>query len=240
LKELLNKIHLGDSLDLLSKVPDNSIDLVVTDPPFIVDTSRAGKSNHLQGGSISKKLCLGLDEICDGFDIDAHLGEWERVLKKFNAFIFCSNKQISSLMKWGEDRGYITTCLVWWKNNAPPLCNGNWISNIEYCIHIREKGATFQGASDVKSKVHRESIVRSEFNHPTVKPMELIKKHIRIGSNENDIILDPFMGSGTTANACIQLDRQFIGYEIEPKYHKIACERVERAKGNFGLFEGLE
>ena len=236
MKDKINKVHFGDSLQLLKDIEDNSIDLIVTDPPYIVDTSTTKENLGSTMKSIGKLCGSEMEAIGGGFDIDENLEEWERVLKKFNAFIFCSNKQISSLMKWGEDRGYVTTCLMWWKNNAPPLCNGNWISNIEYCIHIREKGATFQGGSKVKSKVHRESIVRSEFNHPTVKPLELIEKYIKVGSNENDIILDPFMGSGTTANAAINLKRNFIGYEINEKYHKIAIERIERAKGNFGLF----
>jgi len=234
----LNKIHLGDSLELLKQIEDNSIDLVVTDPPYIVDTTTCNEEKSSIKG-LSKLYgnednhIVGIDK---GFDIDLHLTEWQRVLKKFNAFIFCSNKQISSLMKWGEDRGYVVTCLVWWKYNAPPLCNGNWISDIEYCIHIREKGAVFQGGSDVKHKVHRENIVKTEFNHPTVKPLELIKNYIKIGSNENDIILDPFVGSGTTVNACIQLNRQYLAYEINPKYHTIATDREKRAFGNVGLF----
>lgn len=231
----LNKIHLGDSLELIKELPDNCVDLIVTDPPYIVDTTAPSKNSRLK---ISKLYSEDIAEIGSGFDIEAHFAEWNRVCKKFNAFVFCSNKQISDLMKWGESMGYVTTCLIWHKT-AAPLCNGNWISDVEYCIHIRQKGATFQGNFKLKSKVHREPSVRSEFDHPTVKPLELIKKHIRIGSNENDVILDPFMGSGTTANACIQLDRQFIGYELNEKYHKMACERVERAKGNFGLFEGL-
>jgi len=237
MKDKINKIHLGDSLELMKQLPDNCIDLVVTDPPYIVDTSAPSEKSRISG--IKKLHSESIESIGSGFDIETHFKEWERVCKKFNAFIFCSNKQISSLMKWGEERNHVVTCLVWHKLNAAPLCNGNWISNIEYCIHIRERGATFQGNFKLKSKVHREASVNSEFDHPTVKPLELIKKHIQVGSNEDDVVLDPFMGSGTTANACIQLDRQFIGYEISEKYHAIACDRVERAKGNVGLFEGM-
>jgi len=188
-KELLNKIHLADSLEFLKQVEENSIDLIVTDPPYIVDTTTTVENLGSTMKSIGKLCGDDIEAIGSGFDIEAHLKEWERVSKKFNAFIFCSNKQISDLMRWGEARGHVTTCLVWWKNNAPPLCNGNWISNIEYCIHIREKGATFQGGSAVKSKVHRESIVRSEYDHPTVKPMDLIEKYILVGSNEGDVVL---------------------------------------------------
>jgi len=236
---VINKIHLGDSVELYKQLEDNSISLVVADPPFILDMTPPSnkKSKGLHGGlfldsDISKKI----KNISDGFDIDLHLTEWERVLKKFNAFIFCSNKQISSLMKWGEDKGYVTTCLVWWKYNAPPLCNGNWISDIEYCIHIREKGATFQGGADLKHKVYRDSIVKSQYNHPTVKPLELVKQYIQIGSNENDIILDPFAGSGTTLHGAYQLNRRYIGFEIDKEYHKIAVDRLKSATGEVGLF----
>ena len=234
----LNKIYLGDSLELLKQIKDDSVDLIVTDPPYIVDTTTPSeKTSSIKSiGKLWGKNENSLVGIDNGFNIDQHLTEWKRVLKKFNAFIFCSNKQISSLMKWGEDNGFVTTCLIWWKYNAPPLCNGNWISDIEYCIHIREKGATFQGNADIKSKVYRNSIVKSEYDHPTVKPLELIKKYILLGSNENDVILDPFCGSGTTVNACIQLKRQYLAYKIEPKYFKIAIDRQNRAIGNVGLF----
>jgi len=234
--KFLNKIHLGDSLELIKQLPDNSVDLIVTDPPYIVDTSITVEKKHSNIKGLAKLHGDSIEEIGSGFDIDLHLAEWQRVSKKFNAFIFCSNKQISSLMKWGEDRGYVTTCLVWWKYNAPPLCNGNWISNIEYCIHIREPGATFQGKAAIKSKVHRESIVISEWKHPTVKPLVLVKNYIKAGSNEGDVVLDPFVGSGTTVNGCIDLKRDFIAYEKNPEHHEEACEREQRAKGNFGLF----
>jgi len=221
----------------MKQLEDDSIDLVVTDPPYDMSNNGAGYSKLLQNRAL--KLAQSINHITDGFNIDEHLREWERILKKFNAFIFCSNKQISELMQWGESNDYSTTLLVWHKTNATPFCNGVWQSNLEYIVHIREKGAVFQGGLKEKSKTFINPAVISEFDHPTVKPLDLIKKYIKIGSNPTDIILDPFMGSGTTANAAIQLDRQFIGYEIEPKYHEIACERVERAKGNFGLFEGL-
>jgi len=233
-----NKIHLMDCLDGLRLLDDNSVDLIITDPPYIVDTTTSSqKIGKIQ--SLKKLYGEELESISNGFDIDLHLNEWDRVCKKFNAFIFCSNKQISDLMKWGEQRGYVTTCLVWHKYNAPPLCNGNWISDIEFCIHIREKGATFQGNYKLKSKVHRQNHVRSQYDHPTVKPTELIEKYMCIGSNENDVVLDPFIGSGTTASVAINLNRQFIGFEIESKYYNIAKDRVEATKGNVGLFANL-
>lgn len=134
----------------------------------------------------------------------------------------------------------MVSVLVWHKTNTTPFANGVWRSDLEYIVHIRESGATFQGTAKEKSKIYISPTEKSKYDHPTEKPLDLIKKYIKIGSNENNIVLDPFMGSGTTANACIQLDRQFIGYEIDEKYHAVACERVERAKGNFGLFKELK
>ena len=252
MKDLLNKIHLGDSLELMKQLPDNCIDLIVTDPPYIVDTT-APKENYLGASKKHSKINnaywnekgfeakprMSLEAIKDGFDYELYFNVWERVCKKFNAFIFCSNKQLSEIIIQGEKRGFTTSVLVWHKTNTTPFANGVWRSDLEYIVHIRESGATFQGTAKEKSKIYISPTEISKYNHPTEKPIELIKKYIKIGSDENDIILDPFIGSGTTANACIQLDRQFIGYEIEPKYHAIANDRIKRAYGNVGLFEEL-
>ena len=244
----LNEVYLGDSLELYKQLDDNSIDLIVTDPPYIVDTAPAGKSSVGYLKKLAKKVNKNnfhysnnsdIDFISNGFNINKHLSEWQRVLKKFNAFIFCSNKQISSLMKWGENRGYITTCLIWWKYNAPPLVNGSWKSDIEYIIHIREKGAIFQGNHTLKSKVYQSPIEISKYGHPTEKPLKLIKQFIQVGSNENDIVLDPFCGSGTTLHGTYELKRKYIGFEIEEKFYNITKDRLKRATGKVGLFENI-
>lgn len=76
--------------------------------------------------------------------------------------------------------------------------------------------------------------------HPTQKPIALIEYLIKTYTNKNEIVLDFTIGSGTTAVACVNLNRNFIGIELDENYHKIACERVEKVKENFGLFEGFE
>lgn len=69
-------------------------------------------------------------------------------------------------------------------------------------------------------------------NHPTPKPKRFIKEILKMFTRDNDLILDPFIGSGSTAVACLQLNRRFIGFEIEEKYYKIALERVKKALGS--------
>ena len=79
---------------------------------------------------------------------------------------------------------------------------------------------------------------KEKFEHPTIKPLHIIQNLIINSSDVGDIVLDPFMGSGTTAVACKNLGRQFIGFEVNPKWHKIACDRLNNtdASGQLSLF----
>lgn len=238
-KDYLNKITLGDSLEHLKKFPDKCIDAFVTDPPYILDTTPAGSTKVGGGGNISKLFrseSNNIDSISNGFNIEENLSEWERVSKKVNFFIFCSNSQISKLMLWGENRGYVTTLLVWNKTNPTPFCNGVWQSSLEFIVHIREKGATFQGNVRVKNKCYTSPCETSKWGHPTEKPLELVKRYIEICTNEGDIVCDPFSGSGTTAHGCVQLKRDFVALEIVKEHFDSSCERVKMAIGNVGLF----
>lgn len=166
-------------------------------------------------------------KITNGFNVEEVFLEIKRISKKFNMFCFCSNSQISEIMEWGKSQNYIVTLLVWHKKNAPPFANGVWKSDLEFCVHIREKGATFKGKARIKSKLYQSNLVTEKY-HPTTKPLSLIQRYIEIGSNENDIILDPFMGSWTTARACKDLKRNFIGFELEEKYCEIGDRRLEQ------------
>lgn len=221
----LNKIYHCDCLDFMKNMCDDSIDLILTDPPY--ELSKAGGTvNYMSADKYHSK---DFANITDGFDVVTTLNEFERICKKVNIFIFCSNKQISKIMSWGEDKNYYTTLLVWSKTNPIPFANKTWRQDAEYCIHIREHGAVFKGNAQIKRKVTTLPINPSQFGHPTEKPIKLIKKYLLIGSNENDTVFDPFIGSGTTAVACKELNRNFIGCEIEDKYIEIANKRIKSA-----------
>ena len=94
---------------------------------------------------------------------------------------------------------------------------------------FREKGCKLYGSYETKSKYYISGINKIDkdlYNHPTIKPLDMVKNHIINSSKENDIVLDCFMGSGTTAVACKELKRNFIGFEINPEYYRIACDRI--------------
>jgi len=220
----LNKIHNVDCLEFMRTLPDKCIDLVLTDPPYEISSSKPGNSKLMSLGKYNSDNYI---ELTKGFDVDLIFGEFLRVLKSFNCFVFCSNDQLSKIMSWGESKGFYTTCLVWNKTNSAPFANNVWRQDIEFVVHIREKGAYFEGNSELKKKVIQLPTNHSTYGHPTEKPIEIIYKYLQIGSKEGDIIFDPFIGSGTTGVACQMLNRNYIGCEISPEYCKIAEDRIK-------------
>jgi len=224
-------LYLGDCMDVLPTL--GRFDLVLTDPPYLLSNVGGHKGIYNDDSSnANKKLC----GIQDGFDFDRFWAVISVMCKPFNAFIFCSNRQIPMMMQRGFDCGLMTTLLVWNKYNSIPFINGTWRQDAEFVIHFKEYGATFQGNTDTKSKVVSIPINASQYGHPTEKPIELIKRYVSICSNRGDTILDPFAGSGTTGVAAIQLGRKFTGIEREPKYFDIACKRIEQAYAQGQLF----
>lgn len=222
-----------DNLEFFKTLSDKSIDLVITDPPYLYENINEKETTSTL--SSLKKFRTGLTHISQGFD-NSILDEFKRVCKIFNAFIFCNNRQITQLMNYGESNGYSTNLLVWHKKNAVPFAHGTWKSDLEFIVHIREKGSVFQGKSNVKSKLYSSNTIVSQYGHPTEKPLDLIEKFVLIGSNENDTILDCYAGSGTTAIACIKNNRNFKGCEINETYYNTAKIRIDNEMSQKKLF----
>ncbi len=214
----LNKIYNTDCLEFMRSMPDSCVDLVVTDPPYEI---------HTKGGGLGRRPVYengALGKISQGFDAEATLEQIARICKKINIFIFCSTKQKPRIMNWGYKRDCNIAELAWYKPNAAPFTNNTFKSDLENIIYIREKGVKIKGIS----RLFTHNCGKSKYGHPTEKPLEIIEKLILTASNEGDLIFDPFMGSGTTAAACKELNRNFIGCEIEAKYCEIAEKRLRK------------
>ena len=219
----------GDCLERMKEIPDGSIDCIITDPPYELDNHGGGITELAQRDLVKN---LNINFISKGFDIDIVLGEFLRVCKTPNMLIFCSNKQISKTMNYFELKKLSVTLLVWNKTNPSPLCNGKHLSDAEFIVYVRGKGATFN--NDVpfayKKKIYASPIVSNKNRlHPTQKSVNHIKQYIELHTNKNDIVFDPFMGSGSTGVACINNNRKFIGIEIDEKYYDISCKRIKDA-----------
>lgn len=230
MNNFINKIIHGDCLDIIKQLPDKSIDLILTDPPYEL---------NIHGGSGMGAFCerkliktKHIDFICHGFDYDTVFSEFVRICKKVNIYLFCSNQQITKIMNWFENKGYLVTLLVWHKTNAVPLVNNKYHSNAEFIICIREKGATFNNLPVADStKVFSLPYPHDKNRfHPTQKPLNLIEKLVKRKSNEGDLILDCFSGSATTAIACQNLKRNFICIEKDENFYIKSVERLENSK----------
>ncbi len=151
-------------------------------------------------------------------------------MKVPNIYIWCNKKQILSYLEYFvKQYNCVFEIICWCKPNSTPLCGGNYLIDKEYCLYFRKGvklNTTFETAKTFY--LQNKNIKDKKFyEHPTIKPLNIIKNLIVNSSNKNDIVLDCFSGSGTTCVAAKQLDRQFIGIEIDPKYYKIAIERLE-------------
>ena len=221
-----NIIHLADAYELMKTIPDNSIDCIYTDIPYLHESGGGGTS-QMALNIIAKRDSI--DFISKGIDYGI-LDEFVRVMKKINCFIWCSKLQILDIMNFFVGKhGCRFEILVWAKNNPIPQTNNTWLGDIEYCLYFREQGVPLNNGYDIKSKWYCSPINQRDkaiFDHPTIKPLDLVIRHLQHTTQENQIVLDPFIGSGTTAIASKEIQRQFIGIEIDPRWHKIATDRL--------------
>ena len=132
--------------------------------------------------------------------------------------------------------------LVWCKTNPIPAANGTYLPDLEYCLMFREKGTKVGGSYQTKSKFFISSTNKDDkdqYLHPTCKNVDMITNHLINSTNENDIVLDPFMGSGSTLVSAKRLNRKYIGFEIEDKWFKVAQDRLQgiNQKGELNLFD---
>lgn len=243
----LNKIYNEDSYEAIKKIPDNSIDCIYVDVPYLYKAGGAGKSEFGQRLQKRKNQLNNL-KIRDGFAYESFIIESLRIMKKINMFIWCSKDQIEDILncfRTNYKQKYNWDMIVWVKDNPPPMTNNRWLSDIEYCLHFREGGSTMNNGYHLKSKWYNSPINKSDkdlYKHPTIKPLKLVKRHILHTTQENDIVADFFIGSGTTAVACKELNRQFIGFEIDKEFHKIAVDRLKgiTADGQTSIFTDFE
>jgi site-specific DNA-methyltransferase (adenine-specific) len=227
----MSKIHLynADCLEVLKKLEDNSVDLILTDPPYDIKNTKTGGKSQL-----NKSFQKINDEIADknltnGFDLQI-LDEMVRVCKNINIMLFCNKAQLPLYMDYFvTQRGCSFDLIKWVKTNAVPTYSNKMLSDTEYCFYARKGGyCNPENYEDAKT-LYQSPINRKDKNlygHPTIKPVPLLEKLIRNCSKEGQVILDPFMGSASTCEAALNLNRKFIGVELDNGYFETARNRI--------------
>jgi site-specific DNA-methyltransferase (adenine-specific) len=232
-------LYLGDCMEVLPTL--GKVDAVITDPPYSV--SLAGSSGSFT--RIGKKGTRALSFFEGDTDWAAMT---QTVLERIGAAIelgplsvycWCGHRQFGPLTELLEASGYSTRFLVWRKTcPAPAPPRSGWQSGAELCLYGYKPGRHF--ADGMFNNVIDSDSFRfgqpGKVDHPTQKPLKTITPLMEVSTLAGALIVDPFMGSGTTGVAAIQMGRKFIGIEREPKYFDIACKRIEQAYAQGQLF----
>ena len=224
-------LYNGDCLEVMQQLINVGVkvDAVITDPPYNI--SRKTNFNTLKGAS---RNGMDFGEWDKDFDLTGYIQVMSKLLKEnANVVIFNAWENLSSVKQVCEKNNItIKRCLVLNKSNPAPFNRDRmFVNDVEFAIwgiyNSKNKPTnwTFNRENPVEKCVI-DTTVQSSKLHPTMKDLKVISKLVRLLSNENDIVLDPFMGSGTTGVACKNLNRKFIGIELDEKYFNIAQNRI--------------
>ena len=210
-----NKIVLGDAMIGLKKIPDVSIDLIITDPPYGDNASYGRMDKEIENNEHPLLNCQALFE-------------FQRILKP--------NTTIYNFTNW-KHYPFLTEFVMRYttfKIRHMIVCNksnigmGYGFRNKHELILVLEKGTAKYNNTDFPTVIDFNMVQHDEDTHPHEKPEDLIRKLILHSSKEGDLILDAFMGSGSTAITCKQLKRNFVGFEIVPEFIDQANERLKQ------------
>lgn len=233
------KLKQGDCLELMKDIPDNSVDLIVTDCPYhiVSDGCTNIPRKDEPSGIFNRRNTFTQANAKSGklFDYnDIEFKEWlpdfYRILKpNSHCYIMINARNLKKLQQECENVGFkFQQLLVWDKGNATP--NRYYLNACEFILMLRKENAKNINNMGTKNILQIKNI-RGK-THPTEKPVDLLKVLIENSTNENDIVVDPFMGTGSCGIACKRLNRNFIGIELDEKYFEIAKRRIEEAKEN--------
>ena len=179
-----------------------------------------------------KQYVKELNGMKDGFSEEV-LDELCRVMKKINIYFFCSQKQIIPLLDYFVKKKKCNwNILSWHKTNPIPACGNKYLTDTEFILFFREKGVKIYGSFDTKRTWYATPLNQSDkkkYGHPTVKPLSILENLVVNSSQEGEVVLDCFMGSGSTGVAALNTNRNFIGIELEEGYFNIAQNRIEEA-----------
>lgn len=218
-----------DSMELLKSLPDESIDLIVTDPPYPTTArGNAGNSGGMLQKDINKK---GKVFTHNNIDCSEYAPEFFRLLKDgSHCYVMTNHINLIKMLNTFTDCGFhFIKSLVWDKGNK--IMGQYYMSQFEYILFFRKgKGVKINncGTADILSVPNKKTKGEDGKNlHDTEKPVALMQILIENSTQENGIVIDPFVGVGSTALACIKSNRRFMCCELDEKYCDIAKERIE-------------
>ena len=253
MNKFVNKNVEGDCVEVMSKLPSGSVDLILTDPPYNASNGGVNLPHNRTGGPYFKvnEEWDKFGQYSDYVDFTRRwVKEGDRVLSAEGNIMVCSSfHNIGEVIIVLKERGYKFINLITWRktNPMPNITKRMLTHSTEFIAWFSKgKGWTFnyedmkkynkgkqlkdvwdlpacQGTERVKGSNGRAA-------HPTQKPTKLFKMLVEMASKEHDIVLDPFVGSGTTSVVCQELNRNWVGVDSNAEYIKMANKRVREVK----------
>jgi DNA modification methylase len=227
-------LYLGDAREVLPSLPKSA--LVCSDPPYRVSKGGFASNLQLEGGFGGWMKDYGNQG--DIVTCDIEFSAWmplvfEALDERAQAYFMSNGRNLKDMQIAAEGAGFrLHTILVWDKRAALP---NKFYQNVTEFGLFMFKGKA-RTINDPGSKNLVSIFQRDESPHPTEKPVELMRFWVGNSSQPHDLVLDPFMGSGTTGVASLQLGRSFVGIEQEARWFDIACKRIEDAQRQGSLF----
>lgn len=247
------QLFLGDCFTLMKDIPDHSVDLIFTDPPYLFnrghyDTSQdlMNYENSIGGQSELYKFgnkMMGEMSRFDKAQIFQLLNESKRVLKIMRAYYFCNGTALQYYLSWATEHNYKYDIIVLEKP-AFVMNRNRYALNCEFLVRIVAKSGAGIKILDYSHPANKLSWLYSVQQFPTIenkyhpaeKPKDILNGVIQLNTDENSVVLDPFMGSGTLGVVCKHAKRKYIGMEIDEKYYAIAKKRIETSMAPICLF----
>jgi len=244
----LDKIYNMDCIEGMRHLPESSVDLVVTDPPFAIDF-KAQRANYNRTGS---RVMEGYNEI-RASEYGAFTKQWmsgcHRVLKDSGSmFVFSGWNNLKDILVALDDIGFITVNHIIWKYQFGVVCKRKFVTSHYHCLFIckDDRKRKFFNSARHEQSVRTENggsmryqdledvwAIKREYWHgdkktPTKLPAELVEKILLYTSEEGDVVMDPFLGSGQVAVVAKMLKRRHVGFEIVKEYFDFAKERLDK------------
>ena len=212
------KLYHGDCLEVMDKLIEEGVkvDAIITDPPYGIEfksNHRKEKYNKIKNDDSLEFLDEYLKKSYDLLKDDTHI------------YIFCSWHKIDEFKRTFEKYFKLKNIIVWEKNNTSMGdLQGSYAPKHEFIL-FGHKGRRLRNGKRLPDIIKANRTGNKL--HPTQKPVDLLEIFINQSSNDNDVIFDGFMGSGSTGVASLNTNRKFIGIELDEKYFDIAKQRIE-------------
>lgn len=247
----LNRMYTEDCRDTMARMPDNYLDLIVTDCPykivaggitvdskgfFVADCGKSSKRWLKKGeNQVPSAVKSGKMFAHNDIKFADWLPECYRVLKpSTHCYVMINGRNLKDLQTDAENAGFVyQNLLAWKKNNATP--NRYYMQNAEFILMLSKRPARSINNLGNQTVFEIPNYIGNKY-HPSEKPVELLKRLVAESSVVGDVVYDPFLGSGALAKACIELDRKWIGSEIDAEYAEVARRTIDSYEPQSILF----